>query len=161
MTGACTHCASAADVQNSTNDLLKNPAFDSSLSSGWMVSSSAITRSSSDVYGCSGSGSALIPSGEILSQCYDMASANVAYTFGFYFMEDQAGSIGCYLTWTSDPACNNDLSRWELIPDSTTIFTTWTLVSTTSTSPPGTEGIRIQCLGGPGNVTMDQVFLTH
>jgi hypothetical protein len=134
---------------------MQNAGFDTT-ASGWTSQENMPMWSGTDAEGCPASGSITAPEGDVLLYCAQNVLPNTTYYFGYKYIQDLGGAVNCVVTWTTDTACQNGLSRFFVQSGAGT--GTWSSASNAATSDTGTVSAEIRCLVG-GNVNIDQVYL--
>lgn len=154
---ACTNNTCVCRAKSSKN-LVPNARFDTNVS-GWISQENMATWSSVDADGCPASGSITAPQGDVLEYCVQNLLPNTTYYLGYKYIQDQANGVDCFVTWTSDTACQNDISKFDTLSSANT-GSAWSSASNLGTSGAGTVAAYIQCLLN-ANANIDQIYPEH
>jgi hypothetical protein len=153
---ACTNNSCVCRAKSSKN-LIPNAGFDTNVS-GWISQESMATWSGVDADGCPASGSITAPQGDVLEYCVQNVLPNTTYYLGYKYIQDQGNGVDCFVTWTSDTACQNDISKFDTLSGANT-GSAWSSASNLGTSGAGTVAAYIQCLLN-ANANIDQIYLS-
>ncbi len=149
-------------------NLIQNGGFDTSLGlTGWTYGSDGLTTlSSDDADGCPTSGSVELtvqyPNVGGLSQCITV-TANTTYNFGYSYVQQVAGALGCNLFWYAGTNCPDYWFSLDSLSSGVNTGTGWYSASTSVTSPAGAASMSVSCSpsspnnAGPG--WLDQIYL--
>jgi hypothetical protein len=154
-TPSCKAGACACRLKSSGN-VLNNPGIDGA--SSWDLLGGAKYDSTTDIDGCSGSGSLLIPPmlGPSFSSCvHSGVNPSFPYVFGYLFKGNGQGL--CDVSFCSDTACQNCSGGDTALVASSG---TWVAATINVSSPAGTVGAYVHCSSAAGDGNYDRFYLS-